>query len=175
MAEELSRRINRIHVPSIDVVFRDDIALTTREVWREDDLYDSSDSCFRVLDFGVEERLAFHQGVLNAGEADALVWVPSGRVMVEIQRLDAETGAGLSEGTFKEIAGEEGAVIAWYGWRLDPRSPRRPAPEPDTEPDKTDSTIETCLMCDSTEVIYHDADGTPRCAEHVGESPEADE
>jgi len=171
MPDDLARRINRINAPSIDVVFRDDISLTTRDVWREDDLYDSAGGCFRVLDFGVEERIAFQQGVLGDGEEQ--VWVPSGRVLVEIQRLDPETGLGLSEATFKEIAGEEGAVIAWYGWRLDPRSPRRPEPEAPVE--QLAMPGEVCLMCGSSDVVYHDADGTPRCKQHVGESPEADE
>lgn len=171
MPDDLSRRINRINAPSIDVVFRDDIALTEKQVWREDDLYDSAGGCFRVLDFGIEERIAFRQNA--PGEPPGEEWSPSGRVMVEIQRLDPATGAGLSEGTFKEIAGEEGAVIAWYGWRLDPRSPRRPSPElaDVLEP----AGPEVCLMCGSPDVVYHDADGTARCAPHVGESPELEE
>lgn len=161
---DLSRRINRIHVPSIEVVFRDEISLTERSVWREDDLYDSSGACFRVLDFGVEERIMFRQVDTDHTEE----WVPSGRALVEIQRLDPETGDGLSEATFKEVAGEEGSVIAWYGWRLDPRSPRRPAADPE-EPAPLGLAV--CLMC-AEPAVYRDASGSPRCKAHIGESPE---
>lgn len=162
-AEDLSRRINRLHLPSIEVPFRDPITVTVHDVWREDDLYDSADACFRVLDFGIEERLNFRPADA-AGDIEQ-EWSPSGRVLVEIQRLDPATGTGLSEGTFKEVIAE-----GWYGWRLDPRSPRRPVPEPDTP--VADTVNETCLMCGSSDVVYHDADGSPRCAQHVGESPE---
>lgn len=162
-AEDLSRRINRIHIASIEVPFRDQITVASQEVWREDDLYDSAGACFRVLDFGVEERINFRQPDA-AGDIEQ-EWSPSGRVLVEIQRLDPATGAGLSEGTFKEVLAE-----GWYGWRLDPRSPRRPVKDPPTGDVAVEG--ETCLMCGSPEVCYHDADGSPRCAKHVGESPE---
>lgn len=168
MAEDLSRRINRIHIPSLEVPFRDQITVTTHEVWREDDLYDSAGACFRVLDFGTEERINFRQAE-PAGDVEQ-EWSPSGRVLVEIQRLDPDTGAGLSEGTFKEVVAE-----GWYGWRLDPRSPRRPAPEAMDTVFTPASEPEVCLMCGSPDVCYHDADGSPRCAQHVGESPEAPE
>lgn len=172
-----SHRINRIHVPSIDITFRGEVALRRADVWREDRLLSVLDDVtYLVLDFGVEERVEFMQAELAEEDQD---WRSTGKVMIELQRIDPDTGDGLANAQFKEIAGDEGAVIAWYGWQLEPCSPRRPTAHLRTDLDPTDLDEdepvagERCLMCGSTDVVYHDADGTPRCASHVGESPPA--
>jgi hypothetical protein len=164
-----SRRINRLEVPSIDVTFRDDVALNSQTVWREDRIA-SAGSTYLVLDFGMEERAENLRAGLD-DEAD-VVWRPTGRMLVEIQRINPDTGEGLSLATFKEIAGEEGSVTTWNGWTLQPVSTRRPAADfdpPLISPD-TDDEDERCLICGSPDVTYHDADGTPRCQQHIGES-----
>lgn len=169
-----SRRVNRINVSNIDITFRGDISLTTLDVWREDRLV-SGESTYLVLDFGMEERV---ENMDADKDEDDQEWRPSGRAMVEIQNIDPVTGEGQSLPTFKEIAGDEGAVSAWVGWELVPCSPRRPAAEQDSEAIDINSVDAApgavCLMCGSADVAYVETDGTARCSSHVGEAPELD-
>lgn len=172
-----SRRLNRIEAASIDVTLRDSVSVCTTEVWREDRLTGPDGAIYLVLDFAMEERVDHLQADLAEDEQD---WRPSGRVLVEIQRLDAPghvgqlDPVGLSTPTMKEIAGEEGSVAAWVGWTVDPCSPRRPVHLKQAPPDTKAQEFphgEICAMCDQP-AVHHDASGSPRCASHVGESPE---
>lgn len=163
-----SRRINRLEAPSIDVTFRTPIEMYSDTVWREDRLV-SGDSTYVVLDIGLEERVDHLQADRTEAEQD---WRPSGRVLVEIQAINADTGEGLSLPTYKEISGEDGSVVAWNGWELLACSPRRPKDDPGVVTEQAVEPGEVCAMCGSPDVVYHDADGSPRCAPHVGESPE---
>lgn len=160
-----SRRINRLEAPSIDVTFRNATSLYTDTLWREDRLT-SGESTYLVLDFGMEERVDHLQADMGSDQD----WRPSGRVMVEIQAIDGATGEGLSLPTYKEISGEDGSVVAWHGWTLVPCSPRRPDDQ-EAIVEGAPTPGDRCLMCGEP-AVYRDADDSPRCASHVGESPE---
>ncbi len=162
-----SRRINRLEAPSIDVTLRNEMSLYSDTVWREDRLV-SGDSTYLVLDFGLEERVEH----LQADRAEQ-EWRPSGRVLVEIQAINPDTGEGLSLPTYKEISGEDGSVVAWSGWTLVACSPRRPKDDQQVYVEGQPEPGDRCAMCGDP-AVYRDADDSPRCATHIGESPEDD-
>lgn len=160
-----SRRINRIETPALDVTFRDAVKLWTVKCWREDRLYHAAtDATYLVLDFGLEERLDHQEADLPADEQ---TWRPTGRVMVEIQQIVAATGEGLALPMMREIADESSSISAWVGWNLDPCSPRRTVDAVDPEQPTLDG--QTCLLCGDP-AVYLDAEGSPRCQRHIGES-----
>lgn len=166
MAEQPSRRINRIETPSIDVTFRDAVKLWTVKCWREDRLYHpGTQMTYLILDFGIEERIDHQEGDLP--EEDQ-TWRPTGRVMVEIQQINADTGAGMALPMMREIADESSSVSAWVGWELEPCSPRRTVAEV-PNPDFVLPPGATCLLCGDP-AVYMDAERSPRCQRHIGES-----
>lgn len=168
MAEQPSRRINRIETVSIDVTFRDAVKLWTVKCWREDRLYHAdTDATYLILDFGIEERIDHQEADLDDDEQ---TWRPTGRVMVEIQQIDPEGGQGMALPMMREIADESSSVSAWVGWELDSCSPRRPEAERVQIPDLIVHPDETCRLCGEKPVVYHDAEGSPRCQRHIGES-----
>jgi len=168
---EPSRRINRIETPAIDITFRDAVKVWTVQCWREDKLYHlETGATYVILDFGIEERISHQEAELDQ---ETQIWMPTGRVMVEIQQID-ESGGGMALPMMREIADEESSVSAWVGWELDPVSPRREVRNPDVpvpEDLEPEGFGENCALCGSSEVVYHDAEGSPRCQQHIGESP----
>jgi len=169
-----ARRINRIESPMIDVTFRGEVNLTQLDVWREDRLT-YGEATYLVLDFGLEEVLTLRLDE-DENESDQS-WVPSGALVVEIQRIDPATGEGLANPSYKEISGGDGGPITWTNWQLVPCSPRRQAADaPSLEPIAVDSPVDEaakvpCVICGAPSV-HCDAVGEGHCAAHVGESPE---
>lgn len=164
-----ARRINRIESPFVDFTFRGDVSLTNLDVWRQDRLV-YGDATYLVLDFGMGEELRLRPE--DAGDDDT-VWMPTGGLVVEIQRIDPDTGLGLAEPTLKELSDASGQVT-WTNWQLIPCSPRRPPAEADSTPIDVDEPVTgevPCVMCGAPSVQVDNA-GDGHCPDHIGESPE---
>jgi hypothetical protein len=165
---DMSRRLNRIEAPIIDITFREGVAIKQVDVWREDILVNGTNR-YLVLDFGVEERVEY--GIDATVHYDGTQqWRPTGRICVEVQRIDPTTREGLALPTMLDVTADDGVAVIWSGWSVSPCSPRRPDVPESTE---TGDVATTCLMCDRP-ATYWDAEGSPRCNSHVGESPEDD-
>lgn len=193
-----SRRINRLNIAFVDVLFAEGVSIVSRDVWREDLLHWTQTvplastttvadvdqhAVWKVLDFGVVERIRHLQADLAEEDQE---WESTGSISIELQRLD-DDGFGLSEPVFREVSQHDGEQVIWHGWELEGCSPRRPhsavaydgayrwehaVVDGETNLAQIDpaETPPPCVMCGEPS-IQIDAGGFGHCEHHIGENP----
>lgn len=166
-----SRRVDRIHTPSLDVKIRRGFEVEEIELWREDhfevttqDPTTGSDVTQRwlVLDFGLEERaqaqverddrgLPTGRFITDDDGTPIVDWVQTGIVKVELQRVN-DKGAGMALPVTKAIQPVDADEYdtGWAGWGHVADSPRRPVRDEPAE--ALDQDVEAVSMIGVTDL-----------------------